>query len=194
MINLKQIIKEEIHKAIIREKKSKKSDARSRNCPSTPGNQFHRGGKPAAKAGQFSSKEDHGSRSLYFSCKKHGRSGKDGSALTDPSLTGRGKLKDSKGKYRAYDNQKVREDIIPDEESLTVSKDSLVRIVMLAMKDALERIEELVEEPESIQDGQTERDNKIKKLCTQHGYKKLAQFLKYQDLMQRAASGDLFKN
>ena len=69
------------------------------------GSQYH------SKSGQFSSKEDAASNSLYFSCDEYPfRTRKGMKALTDPKDSGRGKSKTSgKGRYRMYDDAKLFE-------------------------------------------------------------------------------------
>jgi hypothetical protein len=164
-----------ITEQIISEIKKKQSDARQRNCPESPGNQFH------DKSGKFSSKAKHGSRSLYFTCKRHGRSGRNAKALTDPRDTGRGPSKHSgKGSYRAYDNSKLVE---ADDDKIMISKDALIRVVILAMHDVLETFAQLDESS----------SDKVQALCNKHGYRKITQFLKIQNMLQKSASGDLYE-
>tara|TARA_Y100000310_G_C20673727_1_gene811690 strand:- start:2391 stop:2939 length:549 start_codon:yes stop_codon:yes gene_type:complete len=165
--------------------KPKKKTAREKKCPGVKGSEFH------SKTGEFSSKEDAASNSLWFSCPALGRTRKGKKSISDPPDSGRGRFKTrGKGKYRIKDNKPLWEE--SEDGMMRINKQALELMVREAFAEVLDRWEELKEpEVQSIQDDN--KKQKLVKVCKKLGLDSFANHLKRMNLIKKAEDGDLFE-
>lgn len=139
------------------------------------------------KDGHFTSKEDATCVSSYF---KDGRRKRKSGSLTNPPETGRGRQKDSHGRFRCHDNAKLWEE--DDDGFVRVKKSSLKDLIA---NEIMKLFDEYAEEVESrnvvMEDDKSE---KMMAICKKkYGLKTFREFLNIINNFEKAKKGSLFK-